>query len=66
MVERKAGSQTGSLTPDHKKSGINPTPGCRSVTRRWKAFEESYNIALDFIPIQGLSRELRAPKVPGL
>jgi hypothetical protein len=28
MVKRRAGSQTGSLTPDHKKSGIDPTPGC--------------------------------------
>jgi hypothetical protein len=26
MVKRKAGSQTGNLTPDHKKSGINPIP----------------------------------------
>jgi hypothetical protein len=24
MAERKAGSQTGSLTPDQKKSGIDP------------------------------------------
>jgi hypothetical protein len=24
MVERRAGSQTGNLTPDHKKSGIDP------------------------------------------
>jgi hypothetical protein len=28
MVERRAGSQTGSLTPDHKHSGIDPTPVC--------------------------------------
>jgi hypothetical protein len=28
MAKRRAGSQTGSLTPDHKKSGIDPTPGC--------------------------------------
>jgi hypothetical protein len=26
MDERRAGSQIGSLTPDHKKSGIDPTP----------------------------------------
>jgi hypothetical protein len=25
MAKRKVGSQTGNLTPDHKKSGINPT-----------------------------------------
>jgi hypothetical protein len=28
MVERRARSQTGNLTPDHKKSGIDPTPVC--------------------------------------
>jgi hypothetical protein len=28
MVEKRARSQTGSLTPNHKKSGIDPTPGC--------------------------------------
>jgi len=37
-----------------------------SATHRWKALEESYKIALDFIQIQGLSRELQAPKVPGV
>jgi len=26
--QRRAGSQTGNLTPNHKKSGINPTPVC--------------------------------------
>jgi hypothetical protein len=25
MAKRKAGSQTDNLTPDHKKSGIDPT-----------------------------------------
>jgi len=28
MVKRRAGSKTGSLIPDHKKSGINPIPVC--------------------------------------
>jgi hypothetical protein len=28
MAKRKVGSQTGSLTPDHYKSGIDPTPVC--------------------------------------
>ncbi len=32
----------------------------------WKALEESYNFALDFIPIGGPSQELWAPKVPGV
>jgi len=40
---------------------------CRgSATHRWKAIEESYKIALDLIPIRGLSWELQAPKVPGV
>jgi hypothetical protein len=33
MVKRRAGSQTGSLTPDHKKSGIDPTPVCAEGVR---------------------------------
>jgi len=45
-----------------------PDPGvCRwSATHHWKSLEESYKFALDLIPIRGLSRELRAPKVPGV
>jgi hypothetical protein len=59
MVERRAGSQTGSLTPDHKKSGINPTMMCvDSVKIRWRNLEENYKIALDLIPIRGLNWEL--------
>jgi len=48
------------------KSRNRPDPGvCRwSATHRWKALEESYKLALDLIPIRGLSRELWAPKVP--
>jgi hypothetical protein len=33
MVERRAGSQTGNLTPDHKKSGIDPIPVCAGEVR---------------------------------
>jgi hypothetical protein len=33
MVERRAGSQIGSLTPDHKKSGIDPIPMCAGGVR---------------------------------
>jgi len=49
-----------------QKVGNQPDPGvCRgSATHRWKAIKESYKIDLDLIPIQGLSQELRAPKVP--
>jgi hypothetical protein len=57
MWKRRVGSQTGSLTPD---------PGvCRwSATNRWEALKESYKFALDLIPIRGLSKELRAAKIP--
>jgi len=33
MVERRAGSQTSSLTPDHKKSGIDPISVCADKVR---------------------------------
>jgi len=69
MVKRKVGSQTGSLTPDHKKSGIDPILVCADGVRHTigkKALEESYKFASDLIPIRGLSRELWAPKVPGV
>jgi len=33
MHERRAESQIGSLTPDHKKSGIDLTPGCAEGVR---------------------------------
>ncbi len=50
------------------KVGNQPDPGvCKwSATHRWKAIEESYNFAWDFISIGGWSRELWAPKVPGV
>jgi len=38
----------------------------RSATWRWKALKEKYKIALNLIPIGGLSRKLWMPKVPGL
>ncbi len=59
MVERRAGSQIGNLTPDHKKSGIDPIPVCvDGLQHTWKDLEDSYKFASDLIPIQGLSREL--------
>ncbi len=40
---------------------------CRwSVTRCWKAFNESYKFALNLIPIRGLSKELWPRKVAGV
>jgi hypothetical protein len=38
----------------------------RSVTWRWKSLKKSYKIALDLIPIGGLSKKLWMPKVPGV
>jgi hypothetical protein len=72
MDKKRAGSQTGNLTPDQKKSGIDPPPPappgvCReSATHRWKDLKESYKFALDFIPIGGLSKELWPHKVSGV
>jgi hypothetical protein len=33
MTNRKVGSQTGNLTPNHKKSGIDPTLVCAGGVR---------------------------------
>jgi len=37
-----------------------PDPNaCRGIApHRWKALNESYNFALDLVPIEGLSKEL--------
>jgi hypothetical protein len=42
------------------KVGNRPDPNaCRwNATNRWKALDESYNFALDLVPIRGLSKEL--------
>ncbi len=68
MGKKRAGSQIGNLTPDHKKVGNRPDPGvCRwNATHCWKALEESYKFTSDLIPIRGLSWELWVPKVPGV
>jgi hypothetical protein len=50
------------------KVGNRPLPDIRigSATWRWKALEESYNFGLDLALIRFGSREIWAPKVPGL
>jgi hypothetical protein len=50
------------------KVGNRPVPDVRSgsATRRWKALFEGYKIDLDLVAIWLCSRELWAPKVPGL
>jgi len=68
MARRRAGSRTASLTPDHKKSKIDPiylAIGGRA-TYRWKALNETYNFALDRIVIRGLLTKLWGSKVAGV
>jgi hypothetical protein len=50
------------------KVGNRPLPDIRigSATWRWKALEQSYNFGSDLVLIRLGSREIWAPKVPGL
>jgi hypothetical protein len=50
------------------KVGNRPNPGACgwSATHRWKHLRESYNFALDFIPIRGLSKNLWSLKILGI
>jgi len=68
MAKRRVRSQTASLTPDHKKSGIDPiylAAGVRA-TYRWKALNESYNFASDCTSIGGLLAKLWGSKITGV
>jgi len=50
------------------KVGSRPLPDLRmeSATTRWKDLDEGYNFGSDLVTIRPESRELWAPKVPGL
>jgi hypothetical protein len=50
------------------KVGNRPLPDIRfeSATPRWKDLDEGYNFGSDLVAIRLCSRELWAPKVPGL
>jgi hypothetical protein len=50
------------------KVGNRPLPNLRieSEIRRWKDLDEGYKFGLDLVAIRLCSRELWAPKVPGL
>jgi hypothetical protein len=50
------------------KVGNQPFPEVRigSATRRWKDLDEGYKFGSDLVAIRSCSRELWAPKVPGL
>jgi hypothetical protein len=65
MGKRRAGSQTDSRPP---KVGNRPLPDLwiESAIRRWKDDDEGYKFGLDLVTIRFCSRELWAPKVPGL
>jgi hypothetical protein len=56
MFKRRAGSQTGSLTPDPGACGWN-------ATHCWKDLKESYKFASNLISIGGLGKELWVAKV---
>jgi hypothetical protein len=56
MAKRKAASQIGNLTPDHKMSRIDAIPMRTSGVQH--TLDESYNFALDLVSIGGLSTKL--------
>jgi hypothetical protein len=59
MAKQKGGSQTGNLTPNHKKSGINLTPvRAGRVRHTLESSWQELQLALDLIQIGGLSKEL--------
>jgi len=67
MPKRRAGSRTVSLTPDHKKSGIDPIYlATGSVPHIIGKLNESYNFASDRITIQGPLAKLWGSKVAGV
>jgi hypothetical protein len=50
------------------KVGYRPVPdvALKSATRRWKAFDESYNLGLGLVPIRVWGEELWPSKVSGV
>jgi hypothetical protein len=64
MAKRRAGSQIVSLTPDHKKSGIDPIYLAEDNVPH--TVGKSYNFALDHISIRDLLEKLWGSKVAGV
>jgi hypothetical protein len=66
MTKRKVESQTASLTPDQKKSGIDPI--YLAIAGVWHIIDldESYNFASNHISIWGLLVKLWFSKVAGV
>jgi hypothetical protein len=56
MAERKVGSQSVNLTPNHSKSGIALNYVCASNVPH--IFEEGYNFSLDLALIGGHQKKL--------
>ncbi len=44
--------------PQKVKNRLDPDACKWSATHRWKALDESYNLASNLVPIEGLSKEL--------
>ncbi len=68
MGKRRAGSQTDSLTPDHKKSGIDLFPTFVAVVRHGvgKLSTRAITFVLNLVPIRAWGEKLWFPKVPGV
>ncbi len=58
MAKRKAESQTGNLTPNHGKLGIDPIPLRASLGLQLRFRPKGYNFGSDLIPIGGLHKKL--------
>jgi hypothetical protein len=67
-VQKKGQESNWQFNSRPLKVGNRPNLGvCRgSATHHWKALKESYNFALDLVPIEGLSKELWPCEVPGV
>jgi hypothetical protein len=67
MAKRRVRNQIVSLTPDHKKLGIDPIYlAAKNLQHTWKALDKGYNFASDGTSIQGLLAKLRGSKVAGV
>ncbi len=66
--QKKGQESNWQFDPRPLKVGNRPVPDLRieSAIRRWKDLGEGYKFGLDLVAIRLCSRELWAPKVPGL
>ncbi len=68
MAKRRVRSQIASLTPNQKKSRINPIylAANKVQTYCWKALNDSYNFTSNRTSIRGLLVKLWGSKVAGI